>query len=106
MTDKTEILRLESDGIDVEHHVDAVTKYLRAEGFPFMDARRVDFQLAGGGQSGCWFLSEILDVTPVRIFRAYAERHGFYTNGGIMYVSHSWNEAMFVIEEHYYFLSK
>ena len=100
-----ETIKLESAGFDVEYHVDATAKFLRENRYPQMDAQKVEFRIADGLSAG-WLLSEIKSETQTRVFEAYGKRHGLYTNLGIMYVSYSWNEAMFVVDKHYYYLSK
>jgi len=90
---------------DIERLVDCVAHYLSANGCPEWDARRVDFR-CGDGQSNGWFVSELKRDTMLRITEVYMKRHGLYTSKGYCYVSDAWNEAMFCVDGHYYFMSK
>ena len=91
---------------DIERLVDCVAHYLSAAECPsWFSQQRVDFHL-GDGQSNGWLVSEQKSETITRVTEAYMKRHGLFTPCGYRYISHGWNEAMFCVDGHYYFMSK
>ena len=101
-----ETIQIKAKDLYIEHMVDAMADYIKEQGYPALDAQKVQFANGRGAWWDGWYVSEGQTDVIVRPFLAMVARGRHETSPkGVAYHCMSGRDATFKVGEKVYFMS-